>query len=104
MTKLKRTIESYAWCTPNLVAGGSPAQMEHFVADAKADIATLAEENAKLSSLLKAVTDRLGVWAVYANVDWSCDTWSDYDAAKEALLTAGNHVDAMMISRKGGAA
>lgn len=48
MSKLNRTIESYAACIAIQVAGGSPAQTMFFIIDAKADIATLAAENERL--------------------------------------------------------
>ena len=40
---MRRTVQSYAGCIPSAVASGSAAQMQFFVADAKADIAVLAD-------------------------------------------------------------
>ena len=39
---MKRPLSSYANCTPRAVSDGSPAQVFHFVDDAKHDIAELA--------------------------------------------------------------
>lgn len=39
---MKRKISQYANCLPSQVAGGSYAQMQYFVADAKSDIAEMA--------------------------------------------------------------
>lgn len=49
---MQRKLESYASCTPEAVAGGSVAQMQYFVKDAKADVAWLAGRVATLEDAI----------------------------------------------------
>jgi len=62
MSKLKRTIESYAAFDPHISDGFSFPTGCQFVADAKADIATLAAENERLR---EAMTPSDGTKAAY---------------------------------------
>ena len=48
---MRRSVRSYALCTPAAVSGGSVAQMAYFVADAKSDIAELARLAQRVAAL-----------------------------------------------------
>lgn len=52
MAKLVRTLAGYAGCSADAIASGSKAQVMYFIDDAKADIATLADENERLRAEL----------------------------------------------------
>ena len=54
--KLNRTLASYEGCTAYAVSSGSPAQMAHFVTDAKHDIAALAEALSECRKVLAMMT------------------------------------------------
>lgn len=61
MPNLRRSLSTYQGCTPEGVSGGSEAQMRFFVADAKADIATLSsalfEAKEALSYAMRGTAD-----------------------------------------------
>tara|TARA_R110000851_G_C13100092_1_gene568103 strand:+ start:6135 stop:6401 length:267 start_codon:yes stop_codon:yes gene_type:complete len=52
MAKLNRSLDRYEGCEAYAISSGSPAQMAHFITDAKHDIATLAEALRQCQSAL----------------------------------------------------
>lgn len=54
---MNRSLKTYMAIVPRMVTGGSEAQMNHFVIDAKADIAALATELSFARARLEIILD-----------------------------------------------
>lgn len=83
---MRRSLERYAATSPQEVARGSYAQMAYFAEDAKADIATLADENTKLRQALKGERERCAEKAASLGRDLRNADHFRHAAAKIASL------------------
>lgn len=60
---MRRKLSQYANCTPRAVSDGSPAQVFHFVEDAKHDIAELAAANERLRKAITGAIEEIRMMA-----------------------------------------